>query len=269
MLFRSERRDALQRAADNLMLYLVVSRPVTLTYEVEGKYDTESGSLAAAGSDLTAASPGFRRTVVQHKLLTGLDANRKEADGWIRFNFGEPWALGDTVAADVYDFTAVVLHEVVHSVGFLTVIGKAGDNTDTNRTVYDRFVVTADGTRVIGRWFKWDNDFDPNLTGGNGGLYFGGPNAVAAYGAPVPLYTPNVWRQGSSVGHLDDETFTGANRVRMVAYSDPGLGVRTLSAVELAILRDLGYRVAAPQMPVSTAAFVGLVFVGSRRKKAQ
>ncbi len=71
----------------------------------------------------------------------------------------------------------------------------------------------------------------------------------------MPLYTPNPWEPGSSVSHLDDDTFTGADRLRMIAYSDLGPGIRVLSPVELAILEDLGYQV---QSPGPAMAFVGL-----------
>ncbi|AFM19979.1 hypothetical protein Mycch_5295 [Mycolicibacterium chubuense NBB4] len=263
----ADRQDALQHAADNLMLYLVVPRPVTLTYTVTGESDSTSATLASAGSPLTSGRPGFQQTVVQRKLLTGLDANGRTADGEITFNFDAPWALGDTVGANQYDFTSVVLHELVHSLGFLSMLGAAGDNADTSRPVFDRFIVTADGTKVIGLGYKFNDRYDANLTGGAGGLYFGGPHAVAAYGGVVPLYTPNPFEPGSSVSHLDDNTFTGANSVRMVAYSSTGMGVRTLSAVELGILGDLGYQVALPQTPPTTLAFVGLVFIGARRRK--
>ena len=82
-----------------------------------------------------------------------------------------------------------------------------------------------------------------NLTGGDGGRYFGGTLAEAASGGPVPLYTPNPWESGSSMSHLDDATLTGSNQKRMNAAADTDLGVRTISPVELAILRDLGYTV--------------------------
>ncbi len=49
----ADRRAALQRASENLMLFLVVTRPVELTYTVRGTDDTTSGSLASAGSVLT------------------------------------------------------------------------------------------------------------------------------------------------------------------------------------------------------------------------
>lgn len=96
---------------------------------------------------------------------------------------------------------------------------------------------------MIGSDFTWNNSYDPNLTGENGGLYFGGSDAIAAYGARVPLYTPSPWESGSSVSHLDDRTFVGVNRKMMNAQVRVGRGIRDLSSVELGILADLGYTV--------------------------
>jgi len=36
------------------------------------------------------------------------------------------------------------------------------------------------GTKLIGSDFTWNTDYDANLTGGSGGIFFGGPDAVAA-----------------------------------------------------------------------------------------
>ncbi len=95
---------------------------------------------------------------------------------------------------------------------------------------------------VITKDFTWDTAFDANLTGGDGGLYFAGPNAVAAYGGPVPVYTPAEF-SNSAVAHLDDDTFTGANQQLMNAFSGTGPRLRTLSPIELGILKDIGYTV--------------------------
>ena len=48
-----------------------------------------------------------------------------------------------------------------------------------------------------GAGFAFKPQYVANLTGGNGGLFFGGPNAVAAFGGPVPLFTPAVWATSS------------------------------------------------------------------------
>jgi len=98
------------------------------------------------------------------------------------------------------------------------------------------------------------------------GLYFGGPNAKAAYGGnPVPLYTPKPWESGSSISHLDDSTFTGANAQLMNAVTDTGLAIRILSPIEVGILEDLGYDVANP--PQTLLIFViGFAFIRRRKR---
>ena len=81
----------------------------------------------------------------------------------------------------------------------------------------------------------------------------------------MPLYTPSDWSAGSSVSHLDDDTFTGVNAQLMNAMADKGLGIRTLSTIELGILTDLGYTV--KQNPASASVlFVGLIFLRRRRR---
>lgn len=256
-------RSALQTTAILLSSYFAVDAPVTVTYDVSGEYSPLTSTLATAGSDLISTDPGFYQTVVQNKILNGVDSNGSAADGVITWNFGNAWAFGNSVSNSQYDFQSTAMHELLHTFGFLSNVNNAGSNSGDNWTQFDSFVVTSNGTNAIGNDFKWKTAFNPNLSGSNGGLYFGGPNAVAAYGGLVPLYTPNPWQSGSSMSHLDDSTFTGNNQQLMNAVSDTGLGVRTLSDVELGILEDLGYTIAPHS--VSAFLFFGLLLI--RRRK--
>lgn len=259
-----ERQQALQDVAGQLTGYVMVTKPVTLTYDVG--VETDAGSLASAGSALTSGYAGFWRTVVQNKLITGVDSNGSAADGQIDWNFSYAWGLDDSIDADEYDFTSTALHELLHTLGFLSQINKAGSNTGRSWTSFDRFVVAADGHKPISAFYTWNTSDNARLTGASGGLFFGGANAVAAYGGPVPLYTPNPWESGSSMSHLDDTTFVGADDQLMNAKAGKGPGVRALSAVELGILKDLGYQVVTPQN--SALAFAGLLVVVRRHRRA-
>ena len=241
-----EARDALHSAANTLAAYFLVTAPRVLTYDVKGQNQTEGTTLASAGSDLISNDPGFWSTVVQYKLQTGVDANGDLADGRITWNWANSWSLGDTVADDSFDFASTAMHELMHSFGFSSYVLRAGSNTDQYWTIFASYIVTADGREPIDPDLFWNEDFDGNLTGGDGGFYFAGANAVAAYGKPVPLYTPNPWEGGSSMSHLDDTTFTGPDEQMMNAVTDEGLGVRVLSPIELGIMKDLGYLVAVP-----------------------
>lgn len=246
----SDAKSALESSAVRLGAYFMVTKPVTLNYDVTGQNDTTINTLASAGSDLISNAPGFWRTVVENKLLTGVDSNGAAADGIINWNFGESWAYGDAVASNQFDFVSTAMHELMHSFGFLSYVGAAGTNTDLGWTLLDSFITTSTGTRVINSNYTWNTAYDPNLTGAGGGLYFDGANAAAAYGGPVPLYTPNPWRGASSVSHLDDATFTGSNQQMMNANTDEGLGVRVLSPVERGIMQDLGYIIVVPSVAV-------------------
>lgn len=239
----AERRAELQRSADALILYFRVLNPVVLTYAVKGENNPGSRTLASAGSALLSENPGYWNTVAQHKLLTGKDANGAAVDGEIDWNFGTGWGLGETVAAGEYDFQSTAMHELLHSFGFMSMIGGPGNNANRYWLSTDRFLRNAKGETLIGRDYRWDEDDNGYLVGQEGGLYFGGRNAVAAYGGLVPLFTPNPWAEGSSGSHTDDVTFAGDAQLLMNARTDSGLGVRVLSALEIGVLRDLGYTV--------------------------
>jgi hypothetical protein len=267
-LWTPEARKSMQSAANALAAYFMVTAPVTLTYNLVGKANE---GFAAASSPFVGDTPGFHRTVVQNKLLAGVDSNGTTPDGEIDINFGKSWAYGETVGSEQYDFTSTVMHELLHTLNFNSSVDKAGENGGENWSVFDSFIVTSDRKKPIGTEdspFEWNAAYDPNLTGGNGGLYFGGANAVAAYGKLVPLFTPSVWDSGSSVTHLDDATFTDANQKMMNAYTPHGPGVRVLSPIEVGIMKDLGYTVVVPQPQTSSyaLALVGIVFL--RRKRS-
>ena len=269
----TEAKNALQSAANKVASYIVVSKPVTLTFDVTAESSPTSATLASTGSDLTSASSGFFNTVVQNKILTGVDSNGTAADGYVDVNFGIPWAYGDSVTTTQYDFTSTAMHEMLHALGFLSYIdapGSSWNTRGTNWTTFDSLIVTNNKSKVIGtvvNRYRWNTLYNTNLTGGNGGLYFGGLNAIAANGGLlVPLYTPKPWESGSSVSHLDDSTFTGAKTQLMNAMADTGKGIRTISAIELGVLKDLGYTVIPAPATASTLLFVGFVFLRRRRR---
>lgn len=238
-----EARAALEAAAAKLGSYVVVSSPVVITYTVTTRNSPLSSTLATSGSDFVAPQAGFMNTVVQNKIQNGVDANGSAADGTIDWNMGKPWGYGNTVGSTQYDFRSTAMHELLHTFGFLTYVDAPNSNTGRIWTVYDGYLVNSAGTEVISTTYSWNTAYNTNLTGGNGGLYFGGPNAVAANNGLVSLYTPGTWTSGSSLSHLNDAVFSGSRRRLMDAVSTTGPNVRTLSPVELGILQDIGYRV--------------------------
>lgn len=235
----TDARNALTTAANSLASYLVLSTPVTLSYTVIGESDASSSLLASSYVEFAGGGAGFYSTVAQTKTLTGVDLNGSAADAQITWNFANSWATGDSVGSSQYDMEAVALHELVHTLGFISGVEAS---PDTNWTQFDRYLVTADGTPIVGSNYTINPAYVLTLTGGAGGLYFGGPNAVAAYGGPIPLYTPSVYLQGASVSHLDPSV-PSANTHVMNPSVSTGLQERVISPAELGVLKDLGYTI--------------------------
>lgn len=257
-------RSALQRAAANVMGQFIVTTPVVVTYDITGENSPGTNTLASVHSPLIGSGAGFFPTLVQYKLLTGVDGNGAAADGQIDWNFSYPWAFGDFVSSQQYDFTTVAMHEFLHSFGFMSTLQPSTTGTQRTWTVYDSFLRSAGGASLIGADFRVVSGLAGSLTGAGGGVYFGGAGALDAYGTLVPLYAPSTWVEGSSLSHLDGAVFTGSNRGLMNPQVPPGTGVRTLSAVERAIMQDLGYTL-APLDVTSALTFVGFVFLRRRR----
>ncbi len=254
-------RSALQSAADTISAAIMVDQPVTVTFTMIGQNVPKSGVLANTFAYYASGSPGYYGTVLQQKVITGVDANGSTVESTITWNFGYPWETGDSVSGSEYDFQAVALHELLHAFGILSGLeGTSG--MDRNWTTFDSYLTTSTGTAVIGADYVWNPAYTPNLTGSGGGLYFAGPNAVAVYGAAVPLYTPSTWVSGTSLVHLDP-SMSGSGTHVMNPYEYYGPGPRTISPLELAMLTDLGYTIAPNGYAV---VIVGWWFLRRRRR---
>ncbi|WP_445168219.1 Ig-like domain-containing protein [Mycolicibacterium sp. Dal123E01] len=266
-------KAALEWAATQVSAYVVADSPVTITIAVTAAYarpkivgfdpdgqpiyerDCSTGycseTLASAGSDLAdGAGPGFRDTVVQQKIISGFDANGGSPDGTVTVNFGTDWGFGDDVEDDEVDFESTVMHELLHAVGFSDSLSAPNPAQRETWSSYDRFIVDSTGAPVIdSSTYKFNTAFAPNLAGQDGGLYFGGPNARAAYGGVAPLYD-------GQPSHLNDKVFDdpdpdSKNAPKLMnSNTGDGEGIRVFSAVEIGILKDLGYTIAQPLLSV-------------------
>ena len=242
------RQTALEQSAALLGSYFT-NYNATLTFDVSSEDNAASNTLASAGSSTFGFSPGFSNSVVQEKILTNgaNDPNGSTADGSIQWNFGVPggWDLDDNVSANAFDFKSTAMHELLHAFGFTSLVGSDGSGVLTGVNVgtdpdqygkYDNFLTDNAGNRLISTGGVFNTSELPDLTGGTGsnGVFFNGPNAVAANGGnKVNIFSPNPYDSGSSIAHLDDAFFT-SQALLMEAATVSGPGTRTLSAIELA-----------------------------------
>lgn len=228
----ADRKAAFQRAADYIGGFFVVRTPIVLSYELNAINDPDY----LVNADTLAAftePPGFLQTSIQHEVITGVDVENGALQAFLNWNFAWKWATGDVVADDELDFQNTARHELLHSFGIYSLTG-----SDLGLwSVYDSFLTTADGTSLFGPDGKLRPDAEDYLNGLNGGAYFGGPHAIAAYGKPIPLS-----HQGSP-SHLDRFVFSGDD-YKLMNDKSPGTGwhnVRFISPIEYAMLQDLGF----------------------------
>lgn len=241
---------ALWDAANRASAYVMVTKAVRLIYDVDTSF-VPGGFDSYATSALVSAAPGFHRTVVQQKLLTGIDANGDDvADGVINWNAALSYGLGNSVDPTRADAVTTAMGLVLNTMGWTSWMVGAGGNVGTAWSTFDQHVTTRDDRSPIREGsLTFDPAFDPYLTGYYGGLYFSGENAVAANGGlPVPLWTPSNFVPTRSVTSLDGNVYWGANRLVMNQVFVRGTGPRELSAIERAVLKDLGYTVIASPM---------------------
>ncbi|MFK7801107.1 MAG: hypothetical protein AB8G95_05725 [Anaerolineae bacterium] len=186
--------------------------------------------------------------------IEGVDLDLGTSDIQANFSSEFSWYLGTdgNTPSSQLDFVSVVLHEVGHGLGFagsmevgtLTqggpLVGRWGFGFGIPSS-YDAFVENGSNQSII------NTAIFPNpsealfqqVTSGN--LFFDGPFSRAANGnAPVALYAPAQWSQGSSFSHLA-ESFNGTSSALMTFSLDSGEARHSPGPVGLALLNDVGW----------------------------
>ena len=187
----------------------------------------------------------------------------------MNINTGISWEFGATTpTGGKYSWQSVVMHEALHSMGFYDGIANStGALAQAGYTVFDTLTTIG----INGPAFSTltsDADRKTQITSQN--LYWGGTAGKAANGGnPVKLYAPGTFEEGSTYSHIDP-TQTGKGGLLF-----PALGADTYFAgpttVELGIMKDIGWTLAAvPEPSAYAAAFGGmsLAFGMWRRRNA-
>lgn len=262
----------------------------TGTIVLDAAAEDIAGALAGANTYfMDPGKPGFNLgEVVRTKLQTGIDLNGNNADGHVSVNFSQPWALDikspPTWYSEEYDFYGTLYHEFTHTLGVnkggIMRSGEplAGTKEAGSWNTFASFIVDKHDGKIIDpstfalNQASWDVSSIGNYSADNDGegLFFDGPNAVAANGGYlVTLYTPTPWDNGSSISHLDPN-MPGINGMLMTPAAGHGLQAHDFSPIEVGILKDLGYVSAVPEPETYSMLLAGLAVCGwiARRRQA-
>lgn len=222
-----------------LSSYIKGSGTINLNVNFDPTIPTMSGASLANQfvSNVKAANGNTYRLLqdsVPTEIQTGIDINGTSADGIINIGttnldhyywFDETLSSADDIPQNKTDGFRVILHELLHTMGFNGWVSTAATGTaSTVCSPYDQFF------QVI-----------------NGRSYFTGANAERAFGGPVPI-------TGS---HLGDSLSFSQGVLKgdstLMSYDSVPNGSRiSLDPVVIGVLRDMGYTVRDTQ-----ASFTG------------
>ncbi len=218
----------------------------------EGTWYSSAMADMAAGYDL---KPGYQDIAVSFNA----DLDTAGGAGW----YYDPQAS----SGGEIDFQTVAMHEIAHGLGVFSSFRPDGTwGYYGIGMIFDSFLVDSSGNPLI------EKTIDPsNVTNG---VFWNGPSATAAWQelggqGDVPIYAPGVWRTGSSLSHLDEETFTGGMDLTTPFYDQ---AARSIDAVTLGILEDMGWQVdydppLLPEPGTVALLVVGFTFAMLRRRR--
>jgi len=143
-----------------------------------------------------------------------------------------------------YDLVTVVLHEMIHGLGFLDDF-TAGTTTAAYGTsgmpmIYDTFIEDLSGKRLTDTLLFKNPSADLKTALTSGQLYFDGPLIKNYSGARARLYAPSTFDAGSSVAHLDETTTLEINAL-MTPVINLGEAIHNPGKFTMSILGDLGW----------------------------
>ena len=265
--FTTEAEDAFERAVDVWETH--ISSPVPI--QVQASYEAlGEGTLAAAGPNFfygVDATGNGEIDVFAGDALTdaivGEEANPQEADIIVRVNSQRSdWHFGPGDApAGTIDFTSVALHELGHGLNYIDLFsvdnqgtGEYSSDTDGgNRIlgVYDRQVVSGDGElsyRALTNTSFYPNPSDElgsALTSNR--VFFQGEasemSAELGTGPALPkLYAPGQFSGGSSIAHLDEDTYQSETQnALMTPIIDQAETNRLPGPIMCGQFRDMGW----------------------------
>lgn len=218
------------------------------------------GFLAAAGTFFVPrpyrGGPGTTNGMVFQHATTGIDPVQGLPDGHAVFDFGYETSIpglsmNSTMvapAANEFDLFSISLHEVTHSLGFLSLMDRFGRSgiSPGLYSVFDDHLVR--GATAMDDMVTATGQFVGSITDAvSDDVYFSGTHANAANGGnPVKIFAPNPYLQGSSLSHL-------VLQDGVMQYSvGPGVARREYTDQELGILADLGWNVdMSPAPPIN------------------
>ncbi len=173
-------------------------------------------------------------------------------DIYANFNSDADWYFSTDMNTpdSQYDFTTVVMHEMAHGLGFFGfffvdgTIGNYGYYDYGDASTFDLLVIKNNGDRLL------DTTLFPNQSTAlknaltSNALYNSSPTAKTDGGGYKPtLYAPSTWDDGSSVYHLNENTYPSSNaNSLMTPFIGKAEAIHNPGPISAGIMADIGWK---------------------------
>lgn len=258
-------KPAIAAALDRWAAVLRITVPVEVSIDWQALYDMDQERVVglAGPTALVADYPGAPSTGIFYPAalanqLTGVDQVADATDITIVLADRNDWdyATSGRVASGKASLTSVVLHEVVHGLGFTSAyeVDENGAGRVTSPeglpSIFDTFVVDSAG-RAITALPGGSTTLGSALTQR---LLWNGAEGVEADGGSRPvLFTPSPFEPASSIAHLDEVTYPTGDPDSVTTPTITGNeAIYSTGAIAPAMLDDMGWTLEGNPMPAPT-----------------
>ena len=270
--FPKEGREAVQLAVDIWSRNFSSKVPINIEVRWESKSDNSILGSARPGRFFNnfpgAPDSNLWYPSALANSLAGRDLDPNQKEIFLSINSNPLWYTGvdGNPNSKEYDLTSVVLHEIAHGLGFLSNAeydSSLGTGTGYmfQPTPFDAYVQLPDG-RTFMDFCSRSADLGKAMLGP---LYWSGSSGTMANNGVAPkLHTPQPYLPGSSITHIDEETFSASlSESIMTPNLSPGEVFRSPGSIALGMLDDMlrkpPVRAATkkPNKPVNFKALIG------------
>lgn len=218
--FPESAKKAFQRAMDIWAALLTSNVTIKINAEWKAMGD---GVLATCGPGTYHKNfPGAQREEVYYpsalaNKIANTDLNESGADMSISINSGTSWHYDPDATHWLIsrtDLTTVVLHEIGHGLGVISVYHVTNGNGEIHGMfggkpgAYDLFLESGNGTSLLS-YTPPSRDIANVLTSTS--LYFRSPIVTKDYNGRGKVYAPAEYNGGSSLSHNDEYEYPSGN----------------------------------------------------------
>jgi len=245
-------RTAFERAGD--ILSNLFSSTVPITVQVNTVDTTGGNTLAAAGAGAfeqnfkNAPIPNTNYPIALAEKLAGEDLSSPGSfDIIVTYNTTRNWNYTSTnVTGSQLDFVTVILHEILHGMGFASSAffdegSNNGFTTITTRSLpnaYTNALENRAGENLVASFDNSSTELGIQLR--SNGLFMRTPTFTNSTDLPR-IYAPGSYQSGSSISHLDESTYRNTPNSLMKPSIAPGSIVHDPGDITLNILYDMGW----------------------------